>query len=127
MAKIVHQKHCEKFTSAVKPKCASPLQTGGGAVVCTLEFPELFTMARENVYYSCTMLRAVDFNCFSKCEDNCDIWKRQASSNKFCSAADRVHTMPCRCLCKILSIPRGVGKGEKDLRRALSIQRSDSD
>lgn len=62
----------------VEPKCASPLQTGGGAVVCSLEFPGLFATAKGNVYYSCNLLCAVDFNCFSKCEDNCDIWKRLA-------------------------------------------------
>lgn len=74
-------------------KCASPLQTGGGAVVCSLEFPGLFAMAKGNVYYSCNMLRAVDFNCFSKCVDNCDIWKRSAScTNKLYSTADLVHT-----------------------------------
>lgn len=101
---------------AVEPKCASPLQTGGGAVVCSLGFPGLFAMAKRNVYYSCNLLCAVDFNCFSKCEDNCDIWKRLAScTNKLCCAADLVHNVLCRLL-----------KERKDLRHALPSQRSGS-
>lgn len=104
------------------------MQTVGGVVVCSLEFPGLFAVAKGNVYYSCNMLRAVDFNCFSKCEDNCDIWKRLAScTNKLCCAADLVHTVLCRLLCKILSVSWGVGKEWKDLRHTLRSQRSEPD
>lgn len=123
-----NKKRGENHFCCVEPKRTSPLQTGGGAVVCSLEFPGLFAMAKGNVYYRCNMLRAVDFNCFSKCEDNCDIWKRRTScTNKICSAAELVHTVPCRLLCEILPAHWGVGKERKDLRHALPSQRSEPD
>lgn len=122
------QKFGRKTVFAVEPKCASPLQTEGGAVVCSLGFPGLFAMAKGNVYYSCNLLRAVDFNCFSKCEDNCDIWKRLAScTNKLCCAADLAHNVLSRLLCKILSVSWGVRKERKDLRHVLPSQRSEPD
>lgn len=97
---------------------------------CCLQFrfPGLFAMAKRNVYYSCNLLCAVDFNCFSKCEDNCDIWKRLAScTNKLCCAADLVHNVLCRLLCKILTVSWGVRKERKNLRYALPSQRSEPD
>lgn len=94
--------------------------------VCGLKSPGQFATAKGNVYYSCEMLRAVDFNCFSKCEDNCDIWKRWVScTNKLCFEADLVHTVPFRLLYETLPVPWGAGKERKDLRHALPGQRSE--
>lgn len=96
---------------------------------CCLQFrvPRSVCHTKGNVCYSCNMLRAVDSNCFPKCEDNCDIWKRQEScTNKLCSAADLVHTVLCRLLQNFAST-WGVGKERKDLRHALPSQRSDPD
>lgn len=41
------KKRGEHHFCCVEPNCASPLQTGGGAVVCGLEFPGLFATPRE--------------------------------------------------------------------------------
>lgn len=47
------KKKCEKITFCVEFKCASSLQTEGGAAVCCLESPGQFASAKRNVCYSC--------------------------------------------------------------------------